>query len=128
MVVSTYMNTIYEYYTGFQIVVLSRFRPVQSGLAMTSSINQIQLLRPFYKGRIIREKMSFGFCKRDKQQFRVTRYCHSTGLRINPRRNEFVNISLVCEFKDKSCLFMPEIGGQCFALTSLRVTLLKLLA
>ena len=68
--------------------------------------------------------MSLDFCKWGQQLLKVTTYCHSTGLRNSPWKLTCENLP-VPNFKDKSRLYIGEIGGQCTAITSQLFTLLE---
>ena len=107
------------YIEGFQFLDLYLTNQILSSSIMTSSFvwNRILFLCPFHKILVSWVKVSWGFCKRDKQQLRVTMYCHWRGLRINLWRKSICNISLVPENKDKPHVFIGEERGWCFAFT-----------
>ena len=109
-------------------------RTVPSGRPMKSSFVWNRIFYCVLFNRKIR-KVFLDFCKRDKQQFRFTTYCHSIGLRINAWRkftckNLYVlEFSLLCNpcqyYQDRSLLYIGESGGQCPVLANTRVTLLN---
>ena len=67
-----------------------RFRMVPSGLALTPSLVwcRMLLLYIFHKELVIWEKISLGFCQRDKRRLRffMYNYCWYIDIPVNPKK------------------------------------------